>query len=154
METINFSKFLKGPANVKPGFIKAFVTFLILSYVKLLSVSFDLLVYVNVYNSSGENVGAYLFYDASIKYFSREHFPYAIIAILVVITFIVLPLIFSLLHPLRCFSRCIGRLPSLCIYLDSFQGYYKDGTDGTHDCCWFHHFISLLELHYLLCMSR
>ena len=38
-------------------------------FVKLLSVSFDLLVYVNVYNSSGTNLGTYLFHDASIKYF-------------------------------------------------------------------------------------
>ena len=131
------SNLLKGSANVKPGSINAFIIFLILSYVKLLSVSFNLLVYVNVYNSSGESVGTYLFYDASIKYFGREHLPYAIIAILVVIAFIALPLIFSLLHPLRCFNGCIGRWPSLRICLDSFQGYYKDGTDGDRDCRWF-----------------
>ena len=119
-----FHELIKVRANVKPGFINAFVTFLILSYVKLLSVSFDLLVYVNVYNSSGESVGTYLFYDVSIKYFGREHLPYAIIAILIVVAFIVLSLIFSLLHPLRCFNRCIGRWPSLRICLDSFQGFF------------------------------
>ena len=44
---------------------------------------------------------------------------------------------FSLLHPLRCFNRCIGWWPSLRFCLDSFQGYYKDGTSGTRDCRWF-----------------
>ena len=132
-----FRKCLKGDVNVKPAFINAFVTFLILSYVKLLSVSFDLLAYVNVYNSSGENVGTFLFYDASIGYFGQEHLPYAILAIFVVILFLILPLAFSLLHPLRCLNGCIGRWPSLRICLDSFQGYYKDGTDGTRDCRWF-----------------
>ena len=132
-----FHKCLKGDFNAKPAFINAFITFLILSYVKLLSVSFDLLVYVNVYNSSGTNHGVYLFYDTSIKYFGREHLPYAILTILVVIIFIVLPLVFNLLHPLRCLNRCIGRWPSLHICFDSLQGYYKDGTDGTRNCRWF-----------------
>ena len=132
-----FRKCYKGDVNVKPAFINAFITFLILSYVKLLSVSFDLLVYVNVYNSSGNNTGTFLFYDASIEYFGREHLPYAILAIIVVIIFIILPLVFSLLHPLRCFNGCIGWWPSLRFCLDSFQGYYKDGTSGTRDCRWF-----------------
>ena len=132
-----FSKCLKSDFNAKPAFINAFITFLTLSYVKLISVSFDLLVYINVYNSSGENLGAYLFHDASIKYFGQEHLPYAILAILVVIIFIVLPLMFSLLHSLRCLNRCIGRWPSLHVCFDSLQGYYKDGTDGTHNCRWF-----------------
>ena len=132
-----FRKCHKGDVNVKPAFINAFITFLILSYVKLLSVSFDLLVYVNVYNSSGNNTGTFLFYDASIEYFGREHLPYAILAIFVVIIFLLLPLVFSLLHPLRCFNGCIGWWPSLRFCLDSFQGYYKDGTNGTRDCRWF-----------------
>ena len=54
-----------------------------------------------------------------------------------ILIFIVLPLIFSLLHSLRCLNRCIGRWPSLHICFDSFQGCYKDGTDGTRDYRWF-----------------
>jgi hypothetical protein len=92
---------------------------------------------VNVYNSSGEIAGCFLFYDASIEYFGREHLPYAILAIFVAIIFIILPLVLSLLHPLRCFNGCIRRWPSLHICLDCFQGYYKDGTSGTRDCRWF-----------------
>ena len=132
-----FRKCLKGDFNAKPAFINAFVTFLVLSYVKLLSVSFDLLVYVNVYNPSGENVGAYLFYDASIKYFGHEHLPYAILAFFVVIVFIIFPLMFGLLYSLKCLNRCTGRWPALHICFDSLQGYYKDGTNGTRNCRWF-----------------
>ena len=132
-----FRKCIKGDVSVKPAFINAFVTFLILSYVKFLSVTFDLLAYVKVYNSSGTNVGTFLFYDASLGYFGQQHLPYAILAIFVGIVFIILPLILSLLHPLKCLNGCIGRWPSLRICLDSFQGYYKDGTDGTRDCRWF-----------------
>ena len=141
-----FSKCLKSDFNAKPAFINAFITFLILSYIKLISVSFDLLVYINVYNSSGTNLGVYLFYDASIKYFGREHLPYATLAIFVVINFIVLPLMFCLLHSLRCLNRCIGRWPSLHICFDSLQGYYKDGTDGTSDFCWFSSFYLIARI--------
>lgn len=123
--------------NVKSSIIHAFITFLLLSYVKFLSVSFDLLAFVNAYVPSGKVAGTYLFYDATIEYFGKEHLPYGILAITVLVVFIILPLVLSLLHPLRCLSRCIGRWPSLRICLDSYQGYYKDGTDGTRDYRWF-----------------
>ena len=123
--------------NIKSSIINAFVTFLLLSYVKFLSVSFDLLSFVNAYAPSGKVIGTYLFYDASIEYFGKEHLPYGILAIIVLIVFIILPLVLSFLHPLRCLNRCIGRWPSLRICLDSYQGYYKDGTEGTRDYRWF-----------------
>ena len=119
---------------IKSSIIKVFGTFLLLSYVKLLSVSFDLLVFVKAYNTSGDIVGTYLYYDATIEYFGKEHLPYGIIAIVVTTVFIFLPLLFSVLHPLKCFKRYTGKWPALHICLDSFQGYFKDGTDGTHDC--------------------
>ena len=53
---------------------------------------------------------------------------------MVTTVFIFLPLLFSVLHPLKCFKRYTGKWPALHICLDSFQGYFKDGTDGTHDC--------------------
>ena len=123
--------------NVKSSIINAFVTFLLLSYVKFLSVSFDLLTFVYAYVPNGKVAGTYLFYDASIEYFGKEHLPYGILAIAVLIIFIILPLVLSLLHPLRCLNRCIGRWPSLRICLDAYQGYYKDGTEGTRDYRWF-----------------
>ena len=131
------SRSVYSSVNVKSSIINAFVTFLLLSYVKFLSVSFDLLAFVYAYVPSGKVAGTYLFYDASIEYFGREHLPYGILAITVLIIFIILPLVLSLLHPLRCLNRCIGRWPSLRICLDSYQGYYKDGTEGTRDYRWF-----------------
>ena len=147
-----FHKCLKGDINVKPVFVNAFITLLILSYLRLLSVSFDLLVYVNVYNSSGTNLGAYLFYDASIKYFGREHLPYAILAILVVFFFIVLPLIFSLLHPLRFLSRCIWKWPHSISALNLSKVIIKMALMVPAIVTGFHRFILLLELHSFWCM--
>ena len=123
--------------NIQSSIINAFVTFLLLSYVKFLSISFDLLNFTSTYHPDGKQAGTFLYYDASISYFGRHHLPYAIMAIGVVILFNVLPLLINILHIFRCFNGCIGRWPALRFYIDSYQGYYKDGTDGNRDCRWF-----------------
>ena len=135
-----FKKCLKSitdTVNIKSSILNAFGTFLLLSYGKFLTVSFDLLVYTRAYTPNGK-VGSYvLFYDATIEYFGRDHLPYAILAIVITLLFNILPLLFALLHPLRCFRGCTAKWPALRICLDSYQGYYKDGTEGTRDCRFF-----------------
>ena len=128
--------------DIRTSTIDAFATFLLLSNIKLLSVSFDLLTPTYVFNMNGSVVGTYLYYDASIEYFgTKKHLPYAILAIFVVLIFIILPILLLLLYPLRCFQRCLGlcgvRWYALHIFIDAFQGYYKDGTNGTRDCRYF-----------------
>lgn len=119
--------------------IDAFVTFFVLSFVKILSVSFDLLIPVNIYRFNSSEITRALFYDSSIKYFSREHLPFAIIAILFLIIFMILPIIVLLFYPYHWFQQLLSCLPSrwylaLQIFVDSFQGCYKNGTEqGSHD---------------------
>ena len=131
LESVNSSM------TIKSSILSTFVTFLLLSYGKFLTVSFDLLDFTKVYSPHGKAVGTVLFYDASIKYFGHKHFPYGILAITVTFFFNIVPLIFTLIHPLKCFNSHLGKWPALRICLDSFQGYYKDGTDGTRDCRFF-----------------
>ena len=127
--------------DVRSSIIDAFATFLLLSNIKLLSVSFDLLLPTYVYNMNGSVVGIYLYYDGSIEYFGNKHLPYAILAVFVVLIFILLPILLLLLYPMRCFQRCLGhcrvRWHALHIFVDAFQGCYKDGTNGTRDCRYF-----------------
>ena len=128
--------------NVKTSIIDAFATFLILSNVKLLSVSFDLLTPTIIYNVNGSVIGLYLYYDASIEFFGRtKHLPYAIVALFVVLILVLFPLLLLLLYPMQWFQRCLGRLGvrwhALHIFIDSFQGNFKDGTNGTRDCRYF-----------------
>ena len=145
-----FKKCLKSitdTVNIKSSILNAFGTFLLLSYGKFLTVSFDLLVFTRAYAPSGKVVSRVLFYDASIEYFGRDHLPYGILAIVITIVFNVLPLLFTLLHPLRCFRGHIVKWPALQICLDTYQGYYKDGTEGTHYCSFFS------ALYLLICIS-
>ena len=144
---------IKPAINIKSSILHTFGTFLLLSYGKFLTVSFDLLVFTKAYSPNGKVASTVLFYDASIDYFSKEHLPYAILAITITIIFNIIPLIFLLLHPLKCFKGHIGRWPALRICLDSFQGYYKDGTAGTHDCRFFSSLCLLIRLSLFVAYS-
>ena len=128
--------------NIKTSLIDSFATFLFLSFLKFLSVSVDLLVPTTVYNIHGERLSKiYLYYDGSIEFFGREHLPFGIMALLVFLVFNLFPTMLLCLYPCGCFQRCLNKLGLRCdklhILMDSFQGCYKDGTNGTHDCRYF-----------------
>ena len=128
--------------DIKTSLIDSFATFLLLSYVKFLSVSVDLLLPTTVYNIHGEQLPKmYLYYDGSTEYFGREHLPFGIIALLVFLVFNLLPTMLLCLYPCECFQRCLNKLGLRCgklhILVDSFQGCYKDGANGTRDCRYF-----------------
>ena len=127
--------------NTKTSVIEVFATFLFLSNVKFLSVSFDLLTPTEAYNINGSLLGLFLYYDASIAYFGKQHLPYAVLALLLLLIFVLLPIVLLLLYPMKCFQQCLGhcgvRWHALPIFIDAFQGCFKDGTNGTHDCRYF-----------------
>ena len=128
--------------NFKSSIVEALASFLLLSFGKMLSISFDLLVPTRLYNIHGERVNkTYLYYDATVEVFSGSHLILAFVAIGVLIVFILLPLLLLLLYPLRCFHKCLYhsriRCHALMVFTDAFQGAYKNGTNGTHDHRWF-----------------
>ena len=116
-------------------------TFLLLSYVKLLSVSFDILMPTSVLDKWGNQVSTVLYYDGSITYFGREHLPYALTAIIVLVVFTFLPILLLFLYPCKCFqiflNRAHCRSQTLHAFIEAFQGCFKDGTDGGRDCRYF-----------------
>ena len=58
--------------DIRTSLIDTFATFFLLSYVKFLSVSFDLLIPVSLYNVKGETISdRYLYYDGTIEYFGK-----------------------------------------------------------------------------------
>ena len=129
--------------DLKKSAIDAFATFMLLSNVKFLSVSFDLLCPVKVTNSEDDSHEWALFYDTSVSYFGSVHLPYAILAILVLLLFVLVPIAILILYPFAFFQKFLTLFPHrfrlvLFVFLDSFQGCYKDGTEsGVPDCRWF-----------------
>jgi hypothetical protein len=113
---------------------------LLLSYSKFLFVSVSLLFNVSAYACSGEVIpsSSVLLYDPSVKFLSSEHVPYVILALSATIVFVLFPPLLLLLYPTRFFRKllsCCGfrRWDILHLVMDVFQGWYKDGTEGTYD---------------------
>ena len=131
--------------DVRTSVIDAYATFFLLSNVKFLSVSFDLLVPTRVYELHQDhyNYSLGLYYAADIEYFGSEHLPYGILAIIMCLFFVILPVTTLALYPFSFFQRFLNLFPvRWCIFIhtfmDAFQGCYKDGMEpGTHDCRWF-----------------
>ena len=138
----------------KATIIHSFSTFLLLSYSKLLYVSFNLLASTKLYNMNGTDISPpLLYYDATTQYFSNAHRPFAFLAIAVLSIFIGFPPLLLLLYPTRLFQKCLGccgiRLFPLHVFMDTFQGYYKNGTNGTHDYRSFSGIYLILRILYL-----
>ena len=130
--------------DIRTSILDVFSTFFLLSNMKFLSVSFDLLIFTEVYelhpNSHNHTLG--LYYAADIEYFGSEHLPYAVLALVILLIFVVLPVTILFCYPFTLFQRFLNLFPirwqALHAFMDIFQGCYKNGTDpGTRDCRWF-----------------
>ena len=125
----------------KTSIIDAFATFILLSYVKFLTVSHYILKFSHLYRGDGEKLNStVMYYDGNIKYFHKQHLPYAILAIVIPTLLAILPIIL-LLYPTRAFQKCLTRCgvnsQALRTFVEIFQGCFKDGTNGTRDCRYF-----------------
>ena len=130
--------------DIRTSVIDAYATFFLLSYMKFLNVSFDLLAPTQVYHLNTYNYTHTwaLYYAGDVEYFGKEHLPYGILAIAVMCVFVILPTVTLALYPFAFFQKFLNRFPFrwhiLHIIMDSFQGCYKNGTEpGTRDCRWF-----------------
>ena len=121
--------------------IHVFATFFLLCYLKAIYTSFAILqitVPLDLDMETRTLVPKWsLSADPHIAYFSRGHLPYAIPALVVIfILGVILPLLL-VLYTTRCnkiLFRQTGRgWNALKIFIDAFQGSYKDGTSGTRD---------------------
>ena len=124
----------------KASIINTFTTFLLLSFSKILFVSFTLLSisYIDVYGHDVIHKECVLYFDSTIKCYSQEHSILSTIAICVLLIFIISPILLLILYPTRLFRKCVTccrfrRWYALHMFVESFQGQYKDGTNGTHN---------------------
>ena len=113
--------------DIRSSIINAFATFLLLTYVRLLSVSSDLLTPTHIFDAHGNVRGLFLFCDGSVKFFGREHLPYATLAVIVMLFLVIFPLLLFIVYPMRCFQKCLTyfnlRCHALRVFMDAFQGW-------------------------------
>ncbi len=130
--------------NIRSYLINALATFIVLSYVKILNVSFQFLISSSVFNMEGQVVNqGYWFYDGRVHMTSSEYLPYLILAVLMLLIFNIFPLILLTIYPFKYFQKFLDCFPCLkCklvlrLFMDTFHGCYKDSE---HD---YRHFAAL-----------
>ena len=94
--------------NIRNSIIDAFATFILLSYLKCMYTSVDLLIFQHIVDIHGSLVGFYLYYDSTIELFGATHRPYAIAAVTVISVGLLFPL-FLILYPAKWFQRLLNR---------------------------------------------
>ncbi len=127
--------------NPSASIVPVFASFLLLSSTKILFVSISLLQNVNFYNlTSFGDLAVHpnlLYYYPNLTFFGHNHLPYALLAIFVSTTFVLLPSLLLCLYPTRVFQKCLNccgiRWFAIHAFADAFNGCFKDGTKGTRD---------------------
>ena len=142
--------------NLKTSLVDTFATLLLLSYVKIGYAALYVLAPTRLWSPDGSYVWV-VYIDPSLKYFGSSHAGYAIVTLLLSFTVLLVPVIILFLYPCLCFQKCLNRLHlrslTLHIFVDAFQGCYKDGTNGTRDCRYFAALQLVLRLLFPLAFS-
>ena len=131
--------------DMEGSIVNAFATFFLLSYLKILNTTTDLLIFTKMYvlkdNNKEYAKKHVLYYDATVEYLGQEHLPYAIVALFVGVFIVILPIVFLIVYPMKWFQKFLNALKiqrqRLDMFVNCYQGYYKDGTNGTRDYRWF-----------------
>ena len=137
---VKMFKFLHINIDPMRSIMNTFATFILLSITKFTVVSIDLVTYTNIVDVNGTVVRRVPLFDGDTEYFGGRHLPYAILAIVVLFLFNLIPLLLLLLSPLKCFQQCLRCCccSFRCVhfinaFLEVFQGHFKDGVSHRRD---------------------
>ena len=141
--------------DIRTSVIDSFSSFFFLSNFKIFSVSTDLLLPTRIYQLGSNRSTLGLYYSPSVVYFGQEHLPYAIVALIFLTLFIIVPIIIIILYQFRFFQNFLSLFRLnwhfLHAFVDSVQGCYKDGTETkTFDCRWFLPMLLLIRLIFFI----
>ena len=136
--------------DIRNSLLDVFATFLLLSYMKFLSVSSDILFLTISWDINQSRQQTVLYYNGTLEYFGTEHLPYASLAITVLLVFTLFPILLLCCYPCRCFRKFLNKVNmngrTLQVFMDIFQGSFKDGTEGTKDYRYFASFYLLIRV--------
>ena len=134
------SRYFRHQLNIRMSLVDAFGTFFILSYVKFLSTTMDLLAPTQVWDYYGSSYRVY--HDGTMKMFKGRHIPYAVLGVFVGLICNILPLVLILIYSFHKTHVILNYLPlsvrtMLFPFMDNILACYKDGTNGTRNCRYF-----------------
>ena len=120
----------------KSSVINAFATFLLLSSFKVCFTVFSLIDRMDLYLNGNINIVLYI--EPTTKFISKQVYFIPIVVLLTL--FVLMPLLLLCLYPTKLCkltTKCIctpRQQNALFMFMDCFQGHYKNGTTGTYDC--------------------
>ena len=121
--------------------MNTFATFLFLSFSKVLYISHYSIkeTSITILNSTVQSIiHDRLYYNPKSQIYSHQHIPFVVLSYTLTTAFVYIPIILLCCYPTNCFkkilSHCCGRKKVVIdMFMDTFQGYYKDGTSETYD---------------------
>ena len=124
--------------NSRLTVVDTFASFLLLSYFRLVTFSYFIYAFQPAYMMDADmSHRKVLLYDPEVAYFGLDHIPYVVINLVVLLVLVLTPAIVLALYQFQLFQKCLRlfrcKCVSLRVFVDLFQGYYKDGTGGTKD---------------------
>ena len=126
--------------NPNLSLVDVFSTFLLLSYSRYVIVLYFMYSFQYTYRaSSGWNDTASLLYNPAVPYFHPvNHLPYALILLFTLLTVAIHPVLLLAFYQIRLFQKimtCVHlhKRLTIHIFVDLFQGCYKNGLSGTYD---------------------
>ena len=121
--------FFRKEWDIGNSLIEAFATLIFLSYVKVMYISCSILASTSYYFMNTTESYLLVYADSSVEYLSSKHAPYFFLAIVMTITFNILPLLLLCIYPCRCFQKLLSysRLNPRILHtlMDAFSGSYK-----------------------------
>lgn len=125
--------------SASDSIIHSYASLLLLSIASLNYNAFEILRLTDVYNASGVVKKNVLVNSPSVNAYTSKYAYYCIIVVLVLFFLGVCPSFLLLLYPIRLFRKMLHRCCSqrlvvkLNVFVETFQGPFKDGCNGTRD---------------------
>ena len=121
--------FFRREWEIKTSLVGTFATFYLLSYVKVLNISSGILTPTYFFNMNGSHGKMYLYLNGSVPFLEKEHYPYAVLAITLVLLFNICPILLLFFYPCSCFHKCLNCVRCRCqvlhIFMDAILGAYS-----------------------------
>ena len=117
----------------------AFATFLLLSSFKVCFITMNIISKIKLYLQNGTIPDEVLYNDPSILYRNVHRQTFFVPLLLLNILLVILPIIMLCLYPTKMWRRLAHKvLPTrmtnaINLFIECFQGHYKNGTTGTYD---------------------
>ena len=121
--------------NANASLVDAMAAFLLFSYFNFTSVVFYYLQWINIHILCGNSYSYSTFF---IEPDGKNKLQYLIPIVSVALVVLALPPILLIAYPSKVFRKCLARTQlnnwqPLHMFVEKFQGDYKDGTQGTYD---------------------